>query len=680
MDLSTLPGLGPKRVQVLNEAGFYSVTDLLYNVPRTWVDRTRISRIANSKEGDLGVFVGTIARAGIIRGRKSRFVAYLDDGSGQISLVFFRGVSHWAKSLVVGSRWMAIGRVNDYRGLQIVHPELQKMDEDEEFHGAVVPVYSISEACREAHMEQKFFRTLYANLFKLQSLSLPEGAPEELTRYMGLLSPLENLKRLHFPKTFGDAMQGRLQLKKLELLPFCLRMAKRRRELVTRGNARSIDDTAIEAAKSSLPFKLTQGQETALSTILEGLRGKRQFHALLQGDVGSGKTVIAMLAMLAVAGAHEQCALMAPTDILARQHYAALKPFFEAAGLRTALLVGATGTAERRTILGELQMGLTHVVIGTHALFSKDVFFENLTFIVIDEQHRFGVNQREALLKKGKFPDLLVMSATPIPRSLAMTLYGDLQPIILREKPPGRKPVKTRLVESGKRDDMKKFILSEALNGNRCYWVVSRVEDGDESGALSVSAVQKELEAFSTKWKVGAVHGQMDETERDRVIADFAAGSLQVIVATTVIEVGVNIPAANLMVIDQPERFGLAQLHQLRGRVGRGSAQAWCFLMSATADDAARERLAAFASTEDGFEIAEMDLKERGAGNLEGSEQSGAWVFRWFDWIEDRDLIEKMLALSEEILDDKPAFSPEAREKIQKWYAATPEGNADGIH
>ncbi len=679
MDLSSLPGLGPKRVRALNEAGYRSIVDLLYNVPRDWVDRTRITPIADCKPDAKVILIGHIARAGMIRGRKSRFTAYLDDGTGQMSLVFFRGANHWAKNLTVGSRWMAIGKVNDYRGLQIVHPELQHMEEETAFEGGIVPVYSISEVLRESRMEQKFFRNLYAQIFKMPNLSVPNGCPKELTEYMGLKPVLENLRRLHFPVSFGDAMQGRLQLKKLELLPFCLRMAKRRRSLALRGRERAIDQGAVMKARAELPYTLTDGQDKALAQILEGLHGKRQFHALLQGDVGSGKTAVALLAMLAVCGAHEQCAFMVPTDILARQHYVTLKPFFDAAGLRISLLLGATGTVERRSIVSELQMGLTHAVIGTHALFSKDVLFENLTFVIIDEQHRFGVNQREALLAKGNYPDLLVMSATPIPRSLAMTFYGDLTSIVMREKPPGRMPIKTRLVESEKREDMKSFILKEALGGNRCYWVVSRVEIDSEGGALSVGEVKEELQSFSPEWKMGAVHGQMDDGERDRVLAAFAAGTIHVIVATTVIEVGVNIPAANLMVIDQPERFGLAQLHQLRGRVGRGQAQAWCFLMCEQSNTA-RERLAGFAGTEDGFEIAEMDMRNRGAGNLEGSEQSGAWVFRWFDWIEDQNLIQKMLDLSEEILDNKPNFDLATREKIQTWYSELPEGNDDGIH
>ena len=473
-----------------------------------------------------------------------------------------------------------------------------------------------------------------------------------------------------------------------------------------------------------MPFELTRGQEAALDTIVAGLNGKKQFHALLQGDVGCGKTVVAMLAMMAVCGGsgdvvaetgmREQCALMVPTDILARQHYKSLKPFFDAAGLNVRLLVGATPAAERKVILGELQMGLADVVIGTHALFSKDVFFSRLGFVVIDEQHRFGVGQREALLAKGDYPDMLVMSATPIPRSLAMTLYGDLKVVSIKEKPAGRKPIKTRLVNAAKREDMKKFICKEAASGNLCYWIASRVGSDDESGARSVDEIVEELRAYiagpgrailseatsgasralndaisgaagalnGAALKVAGVHGQMDEAERDGIIAQFAAGKIQILVATTVIEVGVNVPAANLMVIDQPDRFGLAQLHQLRGRVGRGNTQAWCFLMIPEGDaaDTSMERLSQFSQTEDGFEIAELDLQNRGAGNLEGNEQSGAWVFRWFDWIADQELISQTLETAEHILKDRDAFDDTAREKIQAWYGEKEFANEDGVH
>ena len=604
MDLSNLPGLGPKRVEKLSKSGLNTVADLLYNIPRTYLDQTKVTKIADLHDGERAVVIGIITRAGIVKGRMSRFMAVLTDGTAEISLLFFRGTRFIASRVKPGTRWLVSGTVGSYRGLQLVHPDMQPFDEGEAFNGQILPVYPISEICREAKMEQRFFRNLYKTIFNFPGLTLPNACPRELTDYLHFAPVMENLRALHMPKDFDSIYKAKRELKILELLPFCLRMVKRRENQKIRGHERQIDLGNVMAAKARLPFQLTAGQDAALNTIIDGLNGKKQFHALLQGDVGCGKTVVAMLAIMAVCGAGEQCALMVPTDILARQHFKSLKPFFDAAGIRVHLLVGATPAAEKKVILGELQMGLCNVVIGTHALFSKDVFFAKLGLVIIDEQHRFGVSQREALLAKGDYPDMLVMSATPIPRSLAMTLYGDLKVISIKEKPAGRKPIKTRLVNAAKRESMKQFICKEAAGGNLCYWIASRVNadssdysagssensSASDSSARSVDDIVNEMRAFIAafghtdaniaKLKVAGVHGQMDDSQRDEIIKQFAAGEIQILVATTVIEVGVNVPAANLMVIDQPDRFGLAQLHQLRGRVGRGNQEAWCFLMT----------------------------------------------------------------------------------------------------
>ena len=682
MDLSNLPKMGPKSLEALKSAGIVSLSDFLYNIPRTYLDQTKVSSIGNLHVGERAVVIGKIIRGGVIRGRGSRFVATLADGTGEITLTFFKGASYQSRRLQPGTRWLATGIVGEYRGLQMTHPDMQPMDEDEQFSGQILPVYSMTEAMVKARITQKALRNWYSVIFHFPALTISGICPKELTDYLHFNAVLNNLRVLHKPADFDSIRKAKRELKVLELLPFCLRMVKRRENQKVRGHERQIDLGQVMLAKSRLPFNLTGGQDAALNRIIDGLNGKKQFHALLQGDVGCGKTVVALLAMLAVCGAGEHCALMVPTDILARQHFKQMKPFFEAAGMRIQLLVGATPAAEKRQILGELQMGLCQAVIGTHALFSKDVTFAKLGFVIIDEQHRFGVNQREALLSKGEYPDMLVMSATPIPRSLAMTLYGDLQVISIKEKPAGRKPVKTRLVSPDKRNDMKKFICSEAKGGNLCYWIVSRVGSDDEGNARSVEDVVNELRAFDSGVVVEGIHGQMDEEERDAILKRFAAGEVHILVATTVIEVGVNVPEANIMAIDQPDRFGLAQLHQLRGRVGRGDMQAWCFLMLPDGEAAANslERLTQFSHTDDGFEIAELDLQTRGAGNLEGNEQSGSWVFRWFDWIADQELIAQTLQMAETILKDKDSFSEEAREKIQLWYSEKKSANEDGVH
>ncbi len=690
MDLANLPKMGPKSLEALRSAGIVSLSDFLYNIPRNYLDQTKVSQIGNLHVGDRVVLIGKIIRAGIIKGRASRFVATLTDGTGEISLTFFQGYSYHSRRIQPGSHWLVTGVVGEYRGFQMTHPDMQPFDEDEQFNGQILPVYPMTEAMVKSRITQKSLRNWYKVVFNFPALALSGLCPRALTNYLHFEPAIESLKALHLPKDFAAIRKAKHQLKIMELLPFCLRMVKRRQNQMLRGHERQVDLGSVMNARSALPFTLTDGQDKALNQIIAGLNGRKQFHALLQGDVGCGKTVVAMLSMLAVCGAGEQSALMVPTDILARQHYKQMKPVFEAAGMRVELLVGATSAAERKAILGELQMGLCQAVIGTHALFSKDVEFAKLGFVIIDEQHRFGVGQREALLAKGEYPDMLVMSATPIPRSLAMTLYGDLQVISIKEKPAGRKPIRTRLVPADKRNDMKKFIANEAKNGNLCYWIVSKVNASDKDGASSegnvsarcVDDVVQELRAFDASLVVEGIHGQMDESLRDETLRRFANGEVHILVATTVIEVGVNVPQANVMAIDSPDRFGLAQLHQLRGRVGRGDVQAWCFLMmpDGAAAENSVERLTQFSHTEDGFEIAELDLATRGAGNLEGNEQSGSWVFRWFDWIHDQELISQTLEMADHILRDAQAFDEADREKIQLWYQERPSANEDGIH
>jgi len=684
--LSSIPGLGPKRIAALKESGINTLWNLLQNLPRDWLDQRRITEIRNVKEDERVVLIGHIVHAEIRAGKggKQRFIARLQDQSGSIEIVFFSAISYWKNRLKSGTRWVVAGKAAVFGSMQMAHPDMQPIEEDDEFSGSIVPIYTITEPMRKAKMENKFFAKLMKLLFEknLKLILPPEEniCPPELLSFLQMLPIIDNLKRLHCPQTWEEIYTAKKEMKILEMLPFCLRMVRRRRLLANSGISRKLDLQKTDFAKNNLPFSLTVGQSQVLEQIKDGLKSSNRVHALLQGDVGSGKTVVAMLAMIGVCGAGDQVACMVPTDILARQHFLSMEKIFESVGLKLALLVGAITAAERREVLAGLKSGEINAVVGTHALFSKDVEFNSLGFAIIDEQHRFGVGQREALLSKGDKPDLLVMSATPIPRSLAMTFYGDLESLILKEKPPGRKTVITKLVNEQKREDMKSYLYKESLAGNRCYWIVSRVQEDEFGEAKSVDNVYKELKKFRDDWKIAVVHGQMPETQRDVNLNAFARGEISLLVCTTVIEVGVNVPEANLIVIDRPESFGLAQLHQLRGRVGRGTAQAWCFLMC-DSDNAAFERLLQFSKTNDGFEIAEIDLQNRGAGNLAGAQQSGAWVLRWFDWVQDQPLIEKTIKTANMILDNGPNFSPEVLQKIQDWYNDKKfEKMEDGVH
>jgi len=673
--LSSIHGLGPKKAAALKENGIYTPLDLLQYIPRKWLDERQVTKIKDVKKDEWVVVDGHIA--GIKPGHGNRPLGVtLWDGSGGIDIIFWHRKSYWESKLKKGMRLLAIGKAYS---MQLSHPEIHFLKDGEKYAGSIRSIYPEKAGLGSKDLSS-FIKPLLEKDLRLILEPDEHTCPSELLSFLALHPIMEIFKNLHCPQTLEDAYEAKRENKILELLPFCLRMARRRKLLANPGISRKLDVQKMDSARNNLSFSLTAGQVQVLDRIKDGLESNRQFHALLQGDVGSGKTVIAMLAMIGICGVGEQAACMVPTDILARQHFSSMEKVFEEAGLKLALLVGAMAAAERRDILAGLKSGEINAVVGTHALFSKDVEFNRLGFVIVDEQHRFGVGQREALLSKGDKPDLLVMSATPIPRSLAMTIYGDLEAIILGEKPPGRKPIRTELIESHRREGMKDYLYKKNLSGNRCYWVVSRVQEDEFGEARSVGNVCEELKKFRSDWKIAVVHGQMPEAERDANLNAFAKGEISLLVCTTVIEVGVNVPEANLIVIDRPESFGLAQLHQLRGRVGRGETQALCLLMC-DEDNTARERLKKFAETDDGFEIAEMDLQNRGAGNLEGLEQSGAWILRSFDWVHDKPLIEKIINTADLILDNKPNFSPEVLQKIQDWYSDKKlEKIEDGVH
>lgn len=672
--LNTLSGVGPKRISILKEAGIFTVEDLVQWAPRNWIDKTKLTRIDQLHAEMEGLVRGEILSVRLLQGRRPRLVARLSDGTGEIELLFFNFLSGWQQRLLPGSQWIASGKVSWFRSPQMVHPELDEVKPGEKWEGGILPVYPLTEKMRSARMEQRFMHNAMKQALSFPAVRLTEKLPETLRSEFGFLSELENFRRLHLPQNMEDVKNGLRQLRWGELLPVAIRMARRRKLMQQRGKAQTGGGALAAEVKELLPFKLTAGQESALKTILGGIESPQQSHFLLQGDVGSGKTAVALLAAVAVIGAGSQVALMAPTEILIWQHFKKLLPICKAAGIRSAILTGSTSPAGRREVLAALERGEIQLLFGTHTLFSADVRFDNLGFCIIDEQHRFGVGQRAALLAKGGDPDLLALSATPIPRSLAMTLYGDLQPVQLSEKPIGRQPIQTRLVPQKKRPEMLEWLDQQFENGARAYWVVPRIEeensDGDNSEGekRSLEALAAQLRRLRPQWKMRVVHGRLPEEEKLSALEEFASGRVQLLVATTVIEVGVDVPEATIMVIDGGDRFGLAQLHQLRGRVGRSDQESWCFLLVDELQTA-HDRLKGFVATEDGFAIAELDLEQRGAGNLEGLTQSGATNFRWFDFVRDRDLIQQSAQYAANRMAQWETLPEEEKKFFLEWAA-----------
>lgn len=644
--MNLLDGLGAKRIQVLEEHGIRDVESLVEWIPRRYLDRTKIQRINELEVYREAQIRGRIIRVGTAFGRGSRLIATLADDTGEIDLVFFNQVQSLSKRLLKGTEWLVVGRVAKFGRLQIVHPELESLDENGGVSGPkIVPVYPSTEALKSSRIDQRALRKWIAQGLDLSTLKMENPLPEYICAELGLVNRIQCLRKLHVPQSFAEVYSSKRQLKIEELLPIAMSMAWRRLAQRKRGRALKGEGSKLRQLLSLFPFELTEGQKRTLATLQKGMSKPYQYQALVQGDVGSGKTAIAALALVHALESGVQGALLAPTEILARQHGEAFSKWFESLGFSCALLLGSTPARERSQMLEDLRSGKLNLLIGTHALMSADVEFSNLGLVIVDEQHRFGVAQRQALMDKGVAPDLISLTATPIPRSLAMTWYGDMEAVVMEGKPMGRKPIQSRLVPVTKREGMIRWAGDQLNLGERIYWVSPKVGLSEEGeGGNSVIALARELEGYFPG-KVGMVHGQMPDEDKQKALSLFKNGDIPIIVATTVIEVGVNVPEANVMVIEGADRFGLSQLHQLRGRVGRGQKEAWCFLL--TENEEAKERLQGFASTEDGFAISEMDLEARGAGDLLGSSQSGQKPFKFFDFINDLELVVEMREYSE---------------------------------
>ena len=653
----SLKGVGPRVEGMLNklvgprhEQAHARLIDLLWHLPQSLIDRQITPRIADARIGELATLEVTVAehRAGGPRRRaRAPYRILVEDASGALELVYFNADPSYLKRLLpVGAKRLISGKVEAYDGwLQMPHPDHVVPVEAEGKAGPssqlpiLEPVYPLTAGIGNSQL-----RRLIAQAVE-RLPDPPEWMDAEWRERNGWPSFAEALRRQHAPESAGDLEHSAPARKRLaydELLANQLALMLLRQRLCDRRGRRiEASGSLRERLIAALPFRLTPAQQRAVAEIDADLTGPHRMLRLLQGDVGSGKTVVALLAMAAAVETGAQAALMAPTDLLARQHLRTIETLGQAAGLRVAILTGREKGRERREVMAALGRGDIDILIGTHALFQDPVSFRDLALVVIDEQHRFGVHQRLALQAKGggAGAELLVMTATPIPRTLLLTDYGDMDVSKLDEKPPGRKPVLTRTVPTERLPDMVDGLGRAIAAGAQAYWVCPLVA---ESEVLDIAAAEDRFAALKKRFgeKVGLVHGRLAGAEKDRVMAALAEGALSILVSTTVIEVGVDIPNASIMVIEHAERFGLAQLHQLRGRVGRGAAQSSCILLyKAPLSENARARLAMMRSTEDGFKIAEEDLRLRGGGEVLGTRQSGLPAFRIAQLPEDESLL-----------------------------------------
>jgi ATP-dependent DNA helicase RecG len=651
--LQFLKGVGPRRAADLERAGLLTVEDLLYRFPLRYEDRSRLQTIASLRAGRAASVAGRVLACGLRSTRRPGFKIFeaaIDDATGSLRAVWLN--QPFLKEIFARGQQVVLYGLVEMRGsasLQITNPQYEILDDEEgeTIHtGRIVPVYEKTGA-----VTPKMQRRLVWDALQQVPPDLPDLVPEDIRVRLGLPSRYAALYATHFPpedvsvdalNLFRTPPQRRLIFEEA----FLFQMGVCARRQVAAGEHKPIavhvDDRIRDSARTVLPFRLTNGQKQAVKDIVDDMQRDRPMNRLLQGDVGAGKTIVALLAAIVAMENGLQVAFMAPTEILAEQHFANISRLLQPSRFRVALLTGATTSAARREQLAEVAGGSIQLVVGTHALVQGDVTFRQLGLVVIDEQHRFGVLQRATLRAKGLHPDVLVMTATPIPRTLALTVYGDLDVSMIRELPAGRLPVKTVAKPESRRDEMYAFVREQLDAGRQAYVVYPLVE---ESAKVDVKAATEMADHLAQEifpaYRIGLLHGRLKADAKDRVMKAFAAGELQILVSTTVVEVGVDVPNASVMIVEHAERFGLSQLHQLRGRVGRDRHQSACFLLyQSPLTDEARERLKAMTDTTDGFEIAERDLTLRGPGDFFGTRQAGMPTFRMVDLVRDRELLD----------------------------------------
>ncbi len=647
-DIQYLKGVGEKRARLLeSELGVHSAEELIRTYPYKYIDRSTILPIAGIQASSAYVQVrGTVVSATLLNksgqtieagsakpSAISRLSVIISDESAQMEVVFFKGIKYMLSKLQPGKSFIFFGKPSVFNGrINMVHPEIDDINSSSTVPvGTMTGVYPSTEKLKNAGVTGKVMNKIIASALQALGNRIQETLPEYVLRENGLVPLSFALNNIHFPKDIYALRKAEYRLKFEEL--FYLQLSLLKQKYIRSRNDNGIPmpkvGDAFNKCYSALPYNLTNAQKRVIKEIRADMMSGKQMNRLLQGDVGSGKTMVAVLSALLAYGNGYQSCIMAPTEVLARQHYANICKYLKDTGVQVSILTGTTKTAERRTILENLANGSTGVIIGTHALIEDNVIFNRLGLAIIDEQHRFGVDQRSKLWNKcndGYAPHILVMTATPIPRTLAMTLYGDLDVSVIDEMPPGRKPIQTLQITEHKRLSMYNFIKAQIKLGHQIYIVYPMIFINDKVDYKNLESGYEEIvQAFPfPPYKVAIVHGQQSDEDKSFNMNAFVAGRANILVSTTVIEVGVDVPNATVMVIESPERFGLSQLHQLRGRVGRGGGDSYCILVKGNKlSNESQKRIDLLCSTEDGFVLAEEDMKMRGPGDLEGTQQSG---------------------------------------------------------
>jgi ATP-dependent DNA helicase RecG len=678
-DITYLKKVGPQRSKILaSEAGIRVYADLLHYYPRKYVDRSQVTKIREIVEERYYTLVGKITEVEAVKTQRGRgrLLATFTDGTGRLELNWFRGVKWIEKYLKKDEEVALFGKVSRFNNrLQMSHPEVDYLRNEDRAQSSlqIVPFYASSDKLGRIGLDSKGFRNIVFQLLNEAGEQIPENLSPAILQQHQLISRQQALQNIHFPQDFATLQAARRRLKFEELFFFQLMLAYKR------GTNRSthaappflkVGQAFNTFYHEHLPFELTGAQKRVLKEIRRDLRQPVQMNRLIQGDVGSGKTMVAFMSMLIAKDNGFQSCLMAPTEILAEQHFKKLSRYAEPLGLKVAILVGGQRKKEREQMLELAASGEADITVGTHALIEDKVKFQRLGMVVVDEQHKFGVKQRARLWQKASpFPHNMIMTATPIPRTLAMTLYGDVDVSVIDELPPGRKPIKTLWRGESKRLQMFQFIRRELERGKQAYVVYPLVEESEKLDYLAAVQGKEVMEKYFKKYRVGMVHGRMKPEDKELEMQMFVQGKAHILVSTTVIEVGVDVPNATIMVIENAEKFGLSQLHQLRGRVGRNAEQSYCILMSGPkVSSNGKARLQAMVDTTDGFQISEVDLKLRGPGDFLGTRQSGLPEFQLANIAEDQEILKAAREAAFALYQQDPELHLPQHQVLRAYY------------